>query len=447
MKTLSKGFQLFFVIITLSAIVILFRTVCHTEWIGMVLNLLVFGIIAVVCESMPVALPDGGYVSVSYAIFLSSIVLFPLGITLSVVALSSLLVFGKARGNDPIYKRIFNASQFVLSAAAAHSILRLTGHEAFTVNLSWILTYFAMALIYMFVNMSIVTLAIGLIYKKSPWSVWVKDIKWGIPNYMALAPLGLLLALIYQNFGIWGLVLLFVPLLFSRHSFQLYMDLRENYLNTVEALVQALEAKDTYTSGHSSRVGKLAASMAIEMNMSEDKMDLLKYASVLHDVGKIGVSEFILNKKDKLLDSEWESIRNHPVIGEEIVKKIKFMYDIGQVTRHHHERFDGNGYPDGLQGELIPLESRIIAVADTYDAMTSNRSYRNAKTHEEAITELRRVAGTQLDPKLVDVFCKVISYELASELVNNSPVKSDTLSSNNSDVVTDMSLLTNVVVK
>jgi HD-GYP domain-containing protein (c-di-GMP phosphodiesterase class II) len=132
------------------------------------------------------------------------------------------------------------------------------------------------------------------------------------------------------------------------------------------------------------------------------------------------------------------SIRDHPVIGQEIIKKIKIMYDIGQVTRHHHERYDGHGYPDGLRGEAIPLESRIIAVADTYDAITSNRSYRNARTHEEAVRELRRVAGTQLDPKLVDVFCKVMSNEMAEELINESPVISEVLSSN-SNIVTNAS--------
>ncbi|HWQ88994.1 MAG TPA: HD domain-containing phosphohydrolase, partial [Desulfitobacteriaceae bacterium] len=285
---------------------------------------------------------------------------------------------------------------------------------------------------FMITNITMITITLSMIKRKSPWSIWVSNFKWAVPNFLAFTPLGMLVALIYRNFGTWGLVLLFVPLLLSRHSFKLYMDLRENYLNTVEALVQALEAKDTYTSGHSSRVRNFAAAMAEEMNMSEEKMEFLKYASVLHDVGKIGVSEFILNKKEKLLDAEWESIRNHPVIGQEIIKKIKIMYDIGQVTRHHHERYDGKGYPDGLRGETIPLESRIIAVADTYDAMTSNRSYRNAKTHEEAVAELCRVAGTQLDPKLVEIFCKVASEELTTEL-SPDPVVSTVIVADNAD--------------
>jgi putative nucleotidyltransferase with HDIG domain len=440
MKTLPRGFQCFYIFIVLLSVGILISHVYSIEWTWEIfVNLVVFGIITIVCESMPVALPNGGYVTISYVIFLSSAILFPLGITLLIVALGEILVVGKDASvkEQPFYKRIFNASQFVLSLAIAHSVFTFTGDKQFVLNFQWISLYTVMAILFMISNITIITITLSMIKRKSPWSIWVSNFKWAVPNFMAFTPLGMLVALIYKNFGIWGLVLLFIPLMLSRHSFQLYMDLRENYLNTVQALVQALEAKDTYTSGHSSRVGKLAASMAAEMNMSDEKMEFLKYASVLHDVGKIGVSEFILNKKDKLLDSEWKSIRNHPVIGEEIIKKIKFMYDIGEVTRHHHERYDGNGYPDGLRGEQIPLEARIIAVADTYDAITSNRSYRNARTHEEAVVELRRVAGTQLDPKLVDVFCKVMSDEIAAELiqsVNDSPAISNVLSSNQSIV-------------
>ncbi|MCO5385984.1 MAG: HD domain-containing protein [Desulfosporosinus sp.] len=113
---------------------------------------------------------------------------------------------------------------------------------------------------------------------------------------------------------------------------------------------------------------------------------------------------------------EWEAIRSHPVIGQTIIKGIKFLFDIGQVVRHHHERFDGKGYPDGIQGEEIPLESRIIAVADTYDAITSDRSYRKGRTHDEAIAELKRVAGSQLDPKIVEIFCNVVTDEVAQRV-------------------------------
>ncbi|SPF53199.1 Putative domain HDIG-containing protein (fragment) [Candidatus Desulfosporosinus infrequens] len=268
----------------------------------------------------------------------------------------------------------------------------------------------------MLTNMTVVAIALGILQGKSPWLIWIGNIRWSIPNFMSLAPLGLLMALVFHNDGEVGLFLLFIPLLLSRHSFQLYIDMRENYLNTVEALVQALEAKDTYTSGHSTRVGKLAVAIGEAMEMSEEKLVFLKYAAVLHDVGKIGVSETILNKEGKLLESEWESVRSHPVIGQTIIKGIKFLFDIGNVVRLHHERYDGKGYPDGVQGEEIPLESRIIAVADTYDAITSDRSYRKGSTHDEAMQEIKRVAGSQLDPKIAEIFHKVVTTELAQAI-------------------------------
>ncbi|MDP4128492.1 MAG: HD-GYP domain-containing protein [Bacillota bacterium] len=416
MVRLSMKFKMFYAIITASATLILIWNIIYTDWnYAQLIHLLVFGILAIACESLPVALPKGGYVTVSYSIFLSSLISFPLGVTLIAIALSCMLIFGKAGLEQPFYKRVFNASQYVLSLTAAYAVISYSKITSFELNFKSIGFYLIAAAVYMVLNMTIVTIILGITSGKSPWSIWAVNFRWALPNFMALVPLGFLLALLYKNWGALGLFLLFIPLLVSRHSFQLYIDMRENYLNTVEALVQALEAKDTYTSGHSARVGKLAVSMGEAIEMSEEKIVFLKYAAVLHDVGKIGVSETILNKEEKLLDSEWEVIRSHPVIGETIIKNIKFMFDIGNVVRHHHERYDGKGYPDGIKGEGIPLESRIIAVVDTYDAITSDRSYRKGNTHDEALVELKRVAGSQLDPALVEVFCKVDTSELVSQ--------------------------------
>ncbi|GAB6153179.1 HD-GYP domain-containing protein [Desulfosporosinus burensis] len=419
MESLPKKFKLFFTVVTASATVVLGWNILHTDWsITLFVHLLIFGILAIASESLPVALPKGGYVTVSYAIFLSSLILFPLGVTLTAVALSGLIIIGKAGIEQPLYKRVFNASQYVLSLAAAYGAMNFFDPSSFQFDWKSLLHYLIAASVFMVMNITIVSIALGMMFNKSPWSIWLCNIRWSVPNFMALVPLGFLLALLYDKYGPLGVILLFIPLLASRHAFQLYIDMRENYLNTVEALVQALEAKDTYTSGHSARVGKLAVAMAEGLEMNDDKIESLKYAAVLHDVGKIGVSEIILNKEGKLLDSEWESIRSHPVMGQTIIKSIKFLFDIGQVVRHHHERFDGNGYPDGIKGTEIPLESRIIAVADTYDAITSDRSYRKGSTHDEAIAELRKVAGSQLDPAMVEIFCKVVTSEMTERTVS-----------------------------
>ena len=423
MKDLPKSFKRLFIMITLLAIVIWIRAIYQMNWAMIdVFHLLLFGLLAAASESLPVSLPRGGYVTVSFAVFICAAILFPFGVSVSVAAIGGLFVFGKEVQGEPFYKRVFNASQFVVAICAASVVLKLT-ETGFSVAPVTIIIYLVAAFAYMLTNITLVAIALGVLQNKSPWLIWIGNIQWAIPNFMALALLGLLMALIYNNYGTGGLLLLFIPLLISRHSFQLYVDMRENYLNTVEALVQALEAKDTYTSGHSERVGKFSVAIAEEIKMSEEKIVFLKYAAVLHDIGKIGVSEIILNKEGKLLDLEWDSIRAHPVIGQTIIKKIRFLFDIGLVVRYHHERYDGKGYPDGVKGEEIPLESRIIAVADTYDAITSDRIYRKGRTHDEAIAELKRVAGSQLDPEIVEIFCKVVKSELPVRAVRTDKLQ------------------------
>ncbi len=417
MKNLPKQFQQFLLLLTASALVALLDTAYHTQWsMGMAFQILVFGTLAVASESLPVSLPKGGYVTVGYATFFAAVILFSPAVALIVGALAGMLVFGKVAHEQPLFKRLFNASQYVLSIAAARLVLALSGVTQFTFSWQTLLIYLLVAFSYMITNMTLVSIALGILQRKSPWAIWLSNIRWSIPNFFALSPLGLLLALIYRNYGPLGLALLTIPLLLSRHSFQRYMDMRENYLNTIEALVQAIEAKDCYTRGHSDRVSKLAVAMAEELRLAEDRVESVKYAAILHDVGKIGVSESILNKEEKLLEPEWDIIRNHPIIGQNIVKSIRFLYDIGSGVRHHHERYDGHGYPDGLKGEDIPLDARIIAVADCYDAMTSDRSYRSGRKTIEALEELRRVAGTQLDPGLVEIFCKVAPNVSAQEI-------------------------------
>ncbi|KLU59441.1 cyclic di-GMP phosphodiesterase response regulator RpfG [Peptococcaceae bacterium CEB3] len=412
MKGMPKQFSPFFRFMLVTALFVLAFAIWRTPWNWRsVQSLLVFGALAVLSESLPVPLPKGGYVSASFAIFFAATVSFPPGVVCTAVAMAGLLVMGKEVKGDPVYKRIFNASQFVVSSAAGIFVVLLTGLRGFRLTYLSVAVYIVAALVYMLVNMTIVAVALGILQGRSSRVIWSSNIRWSIPNFLTLAPLGLLVALVYQNYGVWGLFLLVLPLLISRHSFRLYMDMRQNYLDTVEALVQALEAKDAYTSGHSGRVAELSVRMAEALGLSEEKIEFVKYAGLLHDVGKIGVSEEVLNKPGRLSDGEWLEVQSHPVVGEGIVEKITFLFNVGSVIRHHHERYDGTGYPDKLEGKAIPLESRIIAVADSFDAITSDRSYRKGKSREEAITELRHVAGSQLDPDLVAILIKIIGEE------------------------------------
>ncbi len=172
-------------------------------------------------------------------------------------------------------------------------------------------------------------------------------------------------------------------------------------LEAIEALAQALEAKNPYTKGHSERVSKMAAQLATAMQLPAAQVERIRIAGLLHDIGKIGVPEAVLLKPGRLDDAEFAQIQKHPVHGQNILRPITFLSDILPAIYHHHERFDGKGYPDGLAGEAIPLWARILQVADTYDAMTSDRPYRKGLSKEEATQEIIRCSGEQFDPGVV----------------------------------------------
>jgi HD-GYP domain-containing protein (c-di-GMP phosphodiesterase class II) len=184
----------------------------------------------------------------------------------------------------------------------------------------------------------------------------------------------------------------------------LYNDLELFTVNMVSSLVSAIEAKDSYTRGHSERVYRYSMKMARAHGLKGDAMDALKWAAILHDVGKIGVPEKILLKPGKLSDDEFALIKEHPEKGYKILKPVaQLVASMGGIL-HHHERYDGKGYPHGLSGEAIPLAARMISVADTFDAITSKRTYRDAKSPQEALAIIESVAGTQLDPNMVALF-------------------------------------------
>jgi len=187
--------------------------------------------------------------------------------------------------------------------------------------------------------------------------------------------------------------------------------IRSSFLNAVTSLAYALEAKDAYTSGHSQRVAELSAAIAKELNLPQDKINNLKLAGLVHDIGKIGINESVLNKPGRLTDGEFEQVRRHPEIGEHILIPIVDTAEILESVRNHHERYDGRGYPDALSKEQIPLGARILAVSDAYEAMTSKRPYRGKMSHEDAREEIKRGRGTQFDPEIADAFLKSTSVK------------------------------------
>ena len=185
-------------------------------------------------------------------------------------------------------------------------------------------------------------------------------------------------------------------------------DLKELFAGTIKAIIEAMDAKDAFTMGRSRRVTFYALKLAKALNLSEDLTNTIELAAMLHDIGMIGVSDNIIYKVEKLNDKDWEEIRNHVKHGVRILEDIKQLREVVELIKYHHEFYNGSGYPAGLQGESIPLGSRIIAIADAYDAMVSPRAYRAPRTSEQAVEILHNMRGIQFDPDLVEVFDEVL---------------------------------------
>ena len=183
--------------------------------------------------------------------------------------------------------------------------------------------------------------------------------------------------------------------------------LQENSLNVLRSMVNVLEQRDSYTAGHSRRVTEITLAIAARLDLPEDELKTLRLAGLIHDVGKIGIEDMILRKPGRLTEDEFAVIRTHPERGVQIIEPLDFLKAALPVVRHHHEYFNGSGYPAGLAGEQIPLGARIVTIADTYDAITSSRAYRNARSQEVALNELQRCSGTQFDPDLVVIFLEI----------------------------------------
>ena len=192
----------------------------------------------------------------------------------------------------------------------------------------------------------------------------------------------------------------------------------ENARDVIYTLALAIEANDPYTRGHSERVALYAARIAARMKLTEEQIDVIRNAGILHDIGKIGISEVILQKPGPLTDTELIAVQDHPAIGEKICKPLRSANLLLTVIRHHQERYDGRGYPDRLAGDNIPVEARVIAVADAYDAMTSPRPYRPPMSQRQVIGILQREAGKQWDPDVVRVFLELLDEERESGDVN-----------------------------
>ena len=244
------------------------------------------------------------------------------------------------------------------------------------------------------------------------WTVWRGNHQPLLLNYAAVLPTGLAFAILWQAQPL-SVVLTIVPLIAIRQSFEIATRLRHETEEALYALVRVLHERDGGTADHSEREARYAEKIARRLGLTDDEIRVIVQAARLHDIGKVGVRDSVLRKAGPLTDEEWAEMTRHPVIGSDILNHLSLFRRGAKLVRHHHERYDGKGYPDGLKGEEIPLGSRIIAVADAFDAMTSDRPYRKGLPVDEALRRLAAEAGHQFDPVVVGTLIKIVTEELA----------------------------------
>lgn len=398
----SWKFRIYYTTYVVAGLFILFLSVDRLP-AGHWQDIFIFVLLIIIADFVQIPLPRGGStISTASPIDLAGIVLFGPAVMVVVEAISSIFTEGVLQRRS-LRKLLFNVPLLAFTVGAAGLAYQLFGDYADIDSPMFLLPLFAAGIVYYLVNTWSLSLIIAFDSGRKPYHVWKQNYMWYFFHIFAFLPMGAIIALLYARAGGWTIALFIIPLFLARYSFQLYLDMREKNIETVAALTSAIDASDAFTHGHSYRVSQYATRIAKAMGMSSKEIETLEYASLLHDVGKIAVSNSVLQKVEPLTEEEWMSLRAHPDVGADIVERLKFLKEAAEIIRCHHERPDGTGYPRGLKGDQIPLGAHILNVVDAFDAMTSDRPYREALPAEIVINELSKHRGTQFHREVADL--------------------------------------------
>jgi hypothetical protein len=377
-------------------------------------DIAVLGLLFAISESTATRLSPGNlsWSANTAATLAAAVLVGPVG----AAVVGACTVFSLRRGPSPA-QRAFNTGMMVLTAYAAGRVfVALYGHVGplSTKSFPDIIAPFAVAaLTHVLVNHLLLGGVLWLVRNaEKPTRASYTGVNARLLfSDLAYGAFGLLIAALWSVVGPFAPVLVLIPLFVARWAVAQFAAQQRAYEATVGALCQAVETKDFYTRGHSDRVSRGSVMIAREIGMRGDRVEAIRYAGMLHDVGKLGVPTKVLQKTGKLTEEEYAAIQLHPMRGLDIVREIGFLDEALAGIMHHHERIDGRGYPMGLAGDEIPEFARVLAVADAFDSMTSTRSYRGARPTDEAIAELRKWSGTQFDPAFVDAFVAAIKRD------------------------------------
>jgi putative nucleotidyltransferase with HDIG domain len=390
----------------------------------------------IAAELMPIGIYGDSYVSVGFVLTTAMIILF--GAPGVVIVAPIEAVAGRIGRRHLDYKALTNGMRFIIVYwLAAKAFELVAGYRPTDITLDVAFGVALSTVICLGLLVALIAAKVTIETGRDPRPI-VEQHVWLVPQYAVMAMLGLILAAAYNTLGMLGVLAFITPAIAMRLTMKLYVDktadnvskltqqnealrvanveitrmsseLQDSYDATLEALVNALDARDQETKGHSIRVSHYMMDIARELGVNPDSQTWLdmQRGSLLHDVGKIGVSDNILLKPGQLTPEEWESMRKHPEIGYNMLRQVKFLQGAAEIILAHHERWDGAGYPFELHEDEIPLGARIFSVVDTFDSMTSDRSYRKAKSTLEAMDEILRHSGSQFDPLVVEAFLDI----------------------------------------
>ena len=331
----------------------------------------------------------------------------------------------------------FNLSQVTICSASAYGVYKFV--SIYILHAPGPLALLAAAVTHYVVGTAAMSAIIGLTEDKPINKVWTESYLWLFPYYLVGAAIAGLVSFLNRQIGWQSSLLVLPPIYLMYRSYRLYLGKLEAekqhaekvsglHLRTIEALALAIEAKDQTTGEHLQRVRVYAMELARELRLSDDETEALRAASVLHDIGKLAVPEHIISKPGKLTPEEFEKMKIHPIVGAEILEQVDFPYPVVPIVRAHHEKWDGSGYPSGLQGEEIPIGARILAAVDCLDALASDRQYRRALPLHEAMNKVASEAGTSFDPRVVEILRRryVELEKMATEQPSQAPPKLST---------------------
>lgn len=349
--------------------------------------------------------------TISFAVQLSAVILLGTDQAVFTIIISTLIV--EILVKKPWTRVLFNAGQYGLSLFVTGTVFYLLKLSA-DVPLDIIKDIPAIAVsvaVYFLVNTFFISAVISLTTGTRFFEIFLNDFLIIVSYFYCLAPISMAIALLYKHTQPYLILVMVPPIIMADQALRRYYSLHREAQETLKLLATTLDERDKYTFSHSLHVAEYSKKIAEQLDLSQGEVSEIELAGNVHDLGKVGVEDSILNKNGRLTDEEYNIIKKHPVTAYLLLNNLKPYKKCAQYVLHHHERFDGKGYPDKIAGKDIPLGARILSVADSYDAMTTDRPYREALSQASAVNEMKLFAGTQFDPKVVEAFVTVLKND------------------------------------